>query len=135
MTQNTQNPVGAARLTRGQTADQHANAQLNTKREDLSQVRGPFRDRKSRGCASSLVCGYPVGMPDIPGTLTAALHREEDWYIAQCLEVDVASQGHTIDEALTNLAKAVELYLEEVNDPVGHLTATPLVTTFRLPAA
>jgi hypothetical protein len=36
MTQNTQNPVGAARLTRGQTADQHANAQLNTKREDLT---------------------------------------------------------------------------------------------------
>ena len=52
-------------------------------------------------------------MPDRPGTLTAALHREEDWYIAQCLEVDVASQGHTIDEALANLAEAVELYLEE----------------------
>jgi predicted RNase H-like HicB family nuclease len=62
-------------------------------------------------------------MPDMPGTLTAALHREEDWYIAQCLEVDVASQGHTIDEALANLAEAVELYLEEVDDPAGHLTA------------
>ena len=59
----------------------------------------------------------------------------EDWYIAQCLEVDVASQGHTIDEALANLAEAVELYLEDVDDPVGHITATPLVTSFRLPAA
>lgn len=49
--------------------------------------------------------------------MTAALHREEDWYLAQCLEVDVASQGDTIDEALTNLAEAVELYLEEVDDP------------------
>ena len=29
----------------------------------------------------------------------------------------MASQGHTIDEALANLAKAVELYLEEVDDP------------------
>jgi predicted RNase H-like HicB family nuclease len=46
-------------------------------------------------------------MPEIPRTLTAALHREEDWYIAQCLEVDVASQGHTLDEALANLAEAV----------------------------
>jgi predicted RNase H-like HicB family nuclease len=82
-----------------------------------------------------LICGYPGSMPELPGTLTAALHREEDWYIAQCLEVDVASQGHTIDEALGNLAEAVELYLEEVDDPAGHLTATPLVTTFRLPAA
>ena len=59
-------------------------------------------------------------MPDLPGTLAAALHREEDWYIVQCLEVDVASQGHMIDEALANLAEAVELYLEEVDDPVGH---------------
>jgi predicted RNase H-like HicB family nuclease len=74
-------------------------------------------------------------MPDMPGTLTAALHHEEDWYIAQCLEVEVASQGHTIDKALDNLAEAVELYLEEVDDPAEHLTATPLVTTFRLPAA
>ena len=74
-------------------------------------------------------------MQDLPHTLTAALHREEDWYIAQCLEVDVASQGQTIDEALANLAEAVELYLEEVDDPTGHITSTPLVTTFSLPAA
>jgi predicted RNase H-like HicB family nuclease len=76
-----------------------------------------------------------MSMSELPGTLTAALHREDDWYVAQCLEVDVASQGRTIDEALANLAEAVELYLEEVDDPAGHLTATPLVTTFRLPAA
>ena len=56
----------------------------------------------------------------MPRTLTAALYQEEDWYIAQCLEVDVASQGHTIDEARANLAEAVELYLQEVDDPAGH---------------
>jgi predicted RNase H-like HicB family nuclease len=78
---------------------------------------------------------YAETMPELPRTLTAALHQEEDWYIAQCLEVDVASQGHTIDEALANLAEAVELYLEEVDDPAGHVTATPLVTSFQLPAA
>jgi predicted RNase H-like HicB family nuclease len=80
-------------------------------------------------------CGYAMGMPHSPRTLTAALHREEDWYVAQCLEVDVASQGPTIDEALFNLAEAVELYLEVVDDPAGHITATPLVTSFKLPAA
>lgn len=79
--------------------------------------------------------GYPGAMPEMPHTLTAALHREEDWFIAQCLEVDVASQGHTIDEAIASLAEAVELYLEEVDDPAGHVTATPLVTSFQLPAA
>lgn len=74
-------------------------------------------------------------MPDSPRTLTAALHREEDSCIAQCLEADVASQGHTIDEAQANLAEAVELYLEEVDASAGHLTATQLVTSFKLPAA
>ena len=65
--------------------------------------------------------------------LTAAVRREEDWYVAQCLEVDIASQGRTIDEALKNLAEAVELYLEEVDDPQRHVTAPPLVTSFQVP--
>jgi predicted RNase H-like HicB family nuclease len=47
----------------------------------------------------------------------------------------VAGQGHTIDEALANLPEAVELDLEEVDDPGGHIAATQLVTSFRLPAA
>lgn len=43
---------------------------------------------------------------------TASVWREGDWYIAQCLEVDVASQGETEDEALSNLREALELYFE-----------------------
>jgi predicted RNase H-like HicB family nuclease len=103
----------------------------------LGLGRTRIRDREGPGVDDwpGSAGGYPGFMPEMPRTLTAALHREEDWYIAQCLEVDVASQGHTIDEALENLAEAVELYLEEVDDPVGHITATPLVTSFRLPAA
>jgi predicted RNase H-like HicB family nuclease len=68
-------------------------------------------------------------------TFTAAVHQEEDWYIAQCLEADVASQGRSIDEALANLAEAVELYLEEIEDPAAHIHATPLVTSFQVPGA
>lgn len=70
-----------------------------------------------------------------PRVLTAAVHQEDDWYVAQCLEVDVASQGQTIQEALKNLAEAVELYLAEVNDPAQHITSTPLVTSFQLSGA
>jgi predicted RNase H-like HicB family nuclease len=44
--------------------------------------------------------------------LTASIVREGDWFVAQCLEVDVASQGETADEALANLREAVELYFE-----------------------
>ena len=68
-------------------------------------------------------------------TLTAAVHQEEDWYVAQCLEVDVASQGQSLDDALANLREAVTLYLDEVADPEAHITRTPLVTSFQVPGA
>jgi predicted RNase H-like HicB family nuclease len=72
---------------------------------------------------------------DTARTFTAAVHQEEDWYVAQCLEVDVASQGQTIQQALANLAEAVELYLDEVADPQQYVTTTPLVTSFQVPGA
>jgi len=68
-------------------------------------------------------------------TLTAALHQEEDWFVAQCLEVDVASQGRTIAEALENLGEAVGLYLDEVDDPSQYLTGMLLVTSFQVSGA
>ncbi|MBM3728469.1 MAG: type II toxin-antitoxin system HicB family antitoxin [Acidobacteria bacterium] len=42
----------------------------------------------------------------------ASVWREGDWYVAQCLELDVASQGETEAEALENLKEALELYFE-----------------------
>ena len=45
-------------------------------------------------------------------TFTASIWREDDWFIAQCLEVDIASQGESEEEALINLREAVELYFE-----------------------
>jgi predicted RNase H-like HicB family nuclease len=44
--------------------------------------------------------------------LTATVWREDDMFIAQCLEFDVASQGYTVKEALDNLREALELFLE-----------------------
>jgi predicted RNase H-like HicB family nuclease len=40
----------------------------------------------------------------------ASVTREGEWFVAQCLEVDVASQGKTEDEALANLREALELH-------------------------
>ena len=45
-------------------------------------------------------------------TLTAVIEREGDWYTALCPELDVASQGRTIEEARRMLAEAVELFFE-----------------------
>jgi len=43
---------------------------------------------------------------------TAHLWREGDLWVARCLEVDVASQGETQEEALANLKEALELFFE-----------------------
>ena len=45
-------------------------------------------------------------------TFTASITQEDKWFIAQCLEVDVSSQGKSEDEAINNLREALELYFE-----------------------
>jgi predicted RNase H-like HicB family nuclease len=45
-------------------------------------------------------------------TFTATVWREDGWYIAQCREFEIASQGSNKDEALHNLAEAIELHFE-----------------------
>ena len=45
-------------------------------------------------------------------TLAARIWREGNWYVSQCLEADVASQGETEEEALANLREALELHFE-----------------------
>lgn len=42
--------------------------------------------------------------------LTAIIEREGDGYVSLCPEVDVASQGKTVDEARENLREALELF-------------------------
>lgn len=44
--------------------------------------------------------------------LTAIIERESDGYVALCPEVDVASQGDTVDEARANIKEALELFFE-----------------------
>jgi predicted RNase H-like HicB family nuclease len=44
--------------------------------------------------------------------VTAIIEREGDGYVALCPELDVASQGESIESARKNLQEAVELFLE-----------------------
>ncbi len=48
---------------------------------------------------------------------TAALLREAGWFVARALEVDVVSQGSSIEEALANLGEALELYFQVETPP------------------
>jgi len=45
-------------------------------------------------------------------SFAATVWREGKWYVSQCLEVDVASQGESEEEALANLKEAIELHFE-----------------------
>lgn len=45
-------------------------------------------------------------------SLTAFIEKEGDWYVSFCPEVDIASQGRTIEEAKANLKEAIELFFE-----------------------
>jgi predicted RNase H-like HicB family nuclease len=64
-------------------------------------------------------------------TFTAIVHKEDDLYVAQCPEIGTASQGDSIEEAVSNLQEATELYLEEF--PMK-TTFRPIMTTFEVPA-
>lgn len=65
-------------------------------------------------------------------TFTVAITHEGEWYIARCLEVEVTSQGESLDDALVNLREALELYFEDEASPPD--LVHPLITTVRLSA-
>ena len=47
--------------------------------------------------------------------LTAIIERDDDAYVALCLELDIASQGHTVEAARSNLVEALELFFESAD--------------------
>jgi predicted RNase H-like HicB family nuclease len=47
--------------------------------------------------------------------LTAIIEREEDGYVSLCPELDIASQGSSIEEARDNLREALELFFESAS--------------------
>lgn len=57
---------------------------------------------------------------------SAIIRKGEEQYVALCPELDVVSQGYTIDEALNNLKEAVELFLED--EPAQPSTSQIFVT-------
>jgi predicted RNase H-like HicB family nuclease len=56
-------------------------------------------------------------------SLNGVIYREGDVYVAQCLDVDVASDGASQSEARENLREALELYFDE---PSGMPTIAPV---------
>ncbi len=63
---------------------------------------------------------------------TVAITHEAPWYVARCLDVDIVSQGETVESAVANLDDALGLYFEGENFP--DLLELPIITTVLIPA-
>jgi predicted RNase H-like HicB family nuclease len=45
-------------------------------------------------------------------SIKAYISRGDEYYVGECLEIGVVTQGHTLDETIANLREAVALFLE-----------------------
>lgn len=68
-------------------------------------------------------------------SFTAVLEREGTGYVALCPELDIASQGETIEEALANIREAVELFLECASPEEVKIRLHPEIFVTRFEAA
>jgi predicted RNase H-like HicB family nuclease len=75
----------------------------------LANHAGTLRDTRSE-CMT--VSSGVWNNNDMKRPLAATVWREGNWFVSQCVEIDVASQGATEDEALENLQEALELHFE-----------------------
>jgi predicted RNase H-like HicB family nuclease len=53
-----------------------------------------------------------IAIDGLRTSLTAIIHKEDNGYVSFCPELDIASQGETIEQAKQNLKEAVELFFE-----------------------
>jgi hypothetical protein len=65
---------------------------------------------------------------------TAIIKKGEKQFVALCPELDVVSQGRTVDKAIDNLREAVELYIEEMGVPKGTGSRKTIVASFEVDA-
>ncbi|RLI77995.1 type II toxin-antitoxin system HicB family antitoxin [Archaeoglobales archaeon] len=71
-------------------------------------------------------------------TLTALVWKEGNQYVSKCPELEVASCGDTLEEALENLKEAVELYIENakelgmLEDELEAVFSKKFITTFEV---
>ena len=65
---------------------------------------------------------------------TAIIEKENDGYVALCPELDIASQGNTIEEAKANLSEAIELFFEHAsnNEIEGRLKSDIFITNMQI---
>jgi len=64
---------------------------------------------------------------------TAIIKKGEKQFVALCPELDVVSQGYTIEESIENLKEAVELYIDEMGPPEQSKPNDTIIAHFEVP--
>ena len=66
-------------------------------------------------------------------TVHAVVNRDRGWYVAECLEIAVVTQGRTLDELVANIKDAVRLHLEgEESATLGIVPAPRIALTYEI---
>ena len=66
-------------------------------------------------------------------SIKAFVYKGENYYVAECMEIALVTQGKTLDETISNLQEAVALHLEGENLVDFDLAPNPsLLATFEL---
>ncbi|GMO24820.1 MAG: hypothetical protein Pg6A_11890 [Termitinemataceae bacterium] len=60
---------------------------------------------------------------------TIIIKQEDGWFVATCLENNIASQGKTIDESILNLKEAITLYYEGETEELNVIKNDPIFIT------
>jgi len=70
----------------------------------------------------------PNNMVELTHQFSSVINKEGEVFVALCPELDIASQGSSIEEALVNLKEAIALYLEDEDVEYETPEFRPLVT-------
>lgn len=93
------------------------------------EIRRPFRRRLSpRRVVAERAASY--GRADdtcCRDTIHVIISESAGWFIAECLEVAVVTQGHTLDELVANLREAITLHVEGEAPASLGLVASPRI--------
>ena len=84
-----------------------------------------FQEKQVRGAARNAAESRAAGRAAGQSAIHVVITESEGWYVAECLEVAVVTQGRSLDETLANLRSALELHLDEEELARAGLTSSP----------
>ena len=84
-----------------------------------------LQEKQVRRSAKDVAAARGTDHAGVQSTIHVVISESEGWYVAECLEVAVVTQGRSLDETLANLRSALELHLDAEELEFAGLTSSP----------